>query len=115
MDWTALIIKYLDPILAKCLSQFSSETPQEYLRANYNAESNTMDPSVVRDAIPATMKAIRKARRALHPRNRRDFPVYSREDVRAMTEKRLIDAMDASEAQVSAVQTAAATLVDDDE
>ncbi len=116
MDWTILIFSILDPLLARCLDQVSSEDPQEYLRAHYNAESRQMDPSVVGDAMRQTYRAIRKAKQSCDSRTeRRNFPRYGRHDVYALTERRLIEAMNASEDEVGAAVLAGRSIQDEEQ
>lgn len=116
MDWLAIVFKFLDPLLAKCFSQVSSEDPKEYLKAHYNESTNRMDASLVRHSMGATARAVREARRSLKTREeKRDFPRYSREELFAMTERRLIEAMNATPTQLKAAFKMAAQLPDEDE
>lgn len=109
MDWIALIFTFLDPLLVKCLAQFSADPPKEYLLANYDAVSGRMDPGLVEDSMRSTMQAVRHARRALEGREeRRDFPRYSREELYSMTERRLIEAMNAPVEVLQAAMAAVA-------
>jgi hypothetical protein len=115
VDWSALIWKFAEAFLLRCFDQLSTEIPQEYLRAHYDPISRTMDPGLVRDSMPATMRAIRKARNSAKPKDRRSLPRYSREEVRAMTEANLIKAMDTPAGRVEDVRAFAAALGEDDE
>jgi hypothetical protein len=108
MDWAILIKVFLDPFLAQCLKQFSSETPQEYVRAHFNATTGTLDREIVLDAMNQTRKAIRRARLSKSPEERKTCPRYSREQVYKMTEDRLLDAMNATDEQVALAFSAAA-------
>jgi len=114
VDWIAIIGRYLDIFLLKCLERVSTETPQEYLRAHYDPVSGTMDSALVRDCYPQTLRAIRKARQSARPKDRRDMPRYSRAEVMDLTEARLIEDMHADEGQVSAVRAMAAGMGDDE-
>ena len=114
MDWIAIIGRYLDIFLLKCLERVSTETPQDYLRAHYDPVSGTMDAALVRDCVPQTLRAIRKARASVKPRDRRDMPRYSRAEVMDLTEARLIEDMNADEGQVNAVRAMAAGMGDDE-
>lgn len=75
-----------------------------------------MDASLVRHSIGATARAVREARRSLKTREeKKAFPRYSREDLFDMTERRLIEAMDATPTELKAAFKAAAQLPDEDE
>ena len=114
MDWIGLITKYLDLFLIRCFDQVSSETPQQYLASHYDPISGRMDESLVRSAMPQTRRAIVKARQAAPRAERRNFPRYGRDEIYTITETRLIEAMNASESEVAAVKSVAATMGDDD-
>ena len=107
MDWVSIIGTFLFPLLAKCFSGFSSEKPQYYLRCHYDEASGTMDSGLVTDAIPQTRRAIRKAYRSTPRSERGAFPRYSREELYAIAEQKLIEAMNASDEQISAAYAAA--------
>ncbi len=113
MDWIALITTFLMPIWAKCQENMSSETPAEYLADHYDATTGKMDPGIVRDAMPGTRRAIRKALRATPQKDRGEFPRYSRDEIYVITEKKLIEAMNAPPEAVAAAKAVAATLGDD--
>jgi hypothetical protein len=114
VDWIAIIGRYLDIFLLKCLERVSTETPQEYLRAHYDPVSGTMDSALVRDCVPQTLRAIRTARNSARPKDRRDMPRYSRAEVLDMTEARLIEDMNADESEVNAVRAMVAGMGSDD-
>jgi len=114
VDWIAIIGRYFDIFLLKCLERVSTESPQEYLRAHYDPVSGTMDSALVRDCVPQTLRAIRTARNSARPKDRRDMPRYSRAEVLEMTEARLIEDMNADEGRVNAVRAMVAGMGDDD-
>lgn len=114
MGWETIILSLLESLLAKCFSQVSSETPQEYLRPYYDEASGRMDPDIVREAIPQTRKAVLKARRQATREDRKTMPRYSREDLYLLTEQKLIQAMNASPETVKAAFAAAEALPDED-
>ena len=113
MEWLPIIFKFLDMFLAQCQNAVSSETPQAYVLAHYNAATGKLERGIVLDAMTQTYRAIRKARHELSPADRKDFPRYSRTEVYDITEHRLLDAMNATDDQVAAARAAAATLEDD--
>lgn len=116
MEWLPIIFQFLQPMLAKCFSQSeaAAQDPQEYLKANYDAETGKMDPSLVRRSMGTTRKAIRKAHRQATREERKTFPRYSRDDIYQMTEKKLVEAMQAPQEQVQAAFALAAELPDDE-
>lgn len=113
MDWLSLISSFLVPMFAQCLSRVSSETPAEYLKPHYDPVTGKMDPDLVTDAMPATMRAIRKAYRNTPKKERGSFPRYSRDEIYVITENKLIEAMNAPDEVVAAAMASAATLGDD--
>ena len=113
MEWLPIIFKFLDVFLAQCQNAVSTETPQEYVRAHYNASTGTLDRGIVLDAMVETRRAIRKARMELSPADRHRFPRYSREDVYRITEDRLMDVMNATDDQVIEARALAAAMGDD--
>lgn len=115
MDWAALVIPILQAFLVKCWDKTSSEDPQEYLRSNYDAASGKFDRDVVVDSIPQTRRAVRKARQKLNRDERREFPKYSRAELYELTEKGLIESMNAPPEAVGSVRAMAAGLPDDDD
>lgn len=114
MEWITIISGFLLPMLARCQQQFSSEPPVEYLKSHYDSETGRMDASLVRNAMPHTRRAIRKAFRSASIEDRRDFPRYTREDVYNMAESELIKAMSASPEQVESVMEASRALGDEE-
>lgn len=112
---SALISGFLLPMLAKCQSQTSSEDPQEFLKSHYDASTGKFDPDVVRDAIPATRRATRKAYRAATREEQRDWPRLDRRGFYELAETNLKEAMEAPPEKVAAVMSSAQTLPDGDE
>ena len=115
MEWITIILGFLQPLLARCFSQVSSETPKEYLAGYYNPATNTMEPHIVRQAMGQTRRSILKARRSLSREDRRNFPRYSRDEIYALTESQLIEALHAPDDVLVGVFSAAAALPDDDD
>ncbi|TXH13893.1 MAG: hypothetical protein E6R03_10435 [Hyphomicrobiaceae bacterium] len=113
MGFEALFAQLLNAMLMKCLSDISSQTPQEYVRDHFDPATGRIDPELVNDAMPAAARAARKARRSLPPAERKDAPKLSREDLYARTEAQLIEGMHATTEQVFACREFAATLGDD--
>lgn len=115
MNWVALITSLLGPMLAKCFQEQSSEEPQAYLARHYDATASKMDADLVRDAMPATARAVRKAHRQCRTKeDRKSFPRYSRDELYALTEDRLITAMKADPTEVASAYAAAASMTEDD-
>ena len=114
MEWLPIILSFLQPFLAKCFAQQSTESPKEYLTSLYNASNGKMDSDLVIDAMSQTRRAIRKARRNASREDRRNFPRYSRDEIYDITERQLIEAMNAPPEQLAAVFASAAALSDDD-
>jgi len=114
MEWLALISQFLLPALLKCFETTSMEDPQEYLRENFNSSTGKFDRDVVRDAIPATRRAVRQARLSASPKERRAFPRYRRSDLYELAERSLVAAMNAQPERVAELRAAAAGLPDDD-
>lgn len=112
MNWIPIIFDIALPVLLKCLQQQTSQTPQEYIADHYDAETGKLDRRLVKDAIPSTMYAIRKAHREAKKEDRKSFPKFSRDDVYALTEQRLIDSMTATEEEVARVSAIAANMGD---
>lgn len=106
----AIILGLLGPLLAKCLDQVSSETPQEYLKPHYDPVTGRMDPDIVVEAIPQVRKAVLQARRQASREERKSMPRYSRNDLYYLAEKKLIEAVKASPEDVAAVYAAAKAL-----
>ena len=100
-------------MLAKCFNQLSSETPAEYLKPHYDEATGKMDHGIVRDAMPQTRRAIRKAHRQATREERQSLPRFSREDIYNLTEEKLIEAMRATPETVAAVFAAAESIEDD--
>src|SRR6187431_3156607 len=100
MDWLLIIKGFLGPMLAHCWEQISTEDAQAVLRSSYNATTGRMDPDLVQEAIPATRKAVLKARRQASHEDRKLMPRYSRADLYEIAESQLIEAMNASTEQV---------------
>lgn len=115
MDFTALIISLLQPLLLKCWDKTSTEDPQEFLRSNYDATIGKFDRDVVEDSIPQTRRAVRKARQRLNRDERRQFPKYSKTELYELTEKGLLESMNAPPETVGSVRAMAAGLPDDDD
>lgn len=113
MGFEVLFATLLNALLAKCVSQVSSETPQEYCKAHYNAVTGRMDPDVVEECIPEARRAALKARRQVSKSERKDIPKLSRQDLYDRCEKQLIAAMTATPEQVAACMATAAELGDD--
>jgi len=115
MEWITIILTFLQPLLAKCFSQVSSETPKDFLSGYYNASTGKMDSWIVRHSMGQTRRAILKTRRSLSRQERRDFPRYSNSDIYGLTEQQLIEAMNAPDDKLAEVFAAAAALPDDDD
>jgi hypothetical protein len=115
MEWVTIIGGLLLPMLAKCWNKTSVEDPQTVLKANYDPSTGKMDSDIVNDAIPATRRAVRKARKNADPSDRREFPRYTRHELYYIAEKNLIDAMNAPPEKVEQVMAAAAALPDEDD
>lgn len=113
MGFEALFAQILSAILVQCLSGFSSQTPQEYVRDHYDPVTGRIDPDLVNDALPAAARAARKAHRSLPRAERKDAPKLSRENLYDRTEAQLIEGMKATDEQVAACREFAATLGDD--
>lgn len=113
MGFEALFAQFLSAMLVQCLSGFSSQTPQEYVRDHFDPTTGRIDPDLVDDALPAAARAARKARRSLPRDERKDAPKLSREDLYARTEAQLIEGMNATPEAVAACREFAATLGDD--
>lgn len=113
MGFEVLFVQLLNAMLVKCLSDISSQTPQEYVRDHFDATTGRIDPELVNDAMPAAARAARKARRSMPRDERKDAPKLSREDLYARTEAQLIEGMNATPEQVAACMEFAATLGDD--
>lgn len=114
MDWAVIIGGLVGPLIAQCFSKFSTEDPQEYLRAHYDAASGKLDPSVVRDAMNQTRRAIRKAHRSASRQDRKTMPRYSNQDIYDLTEQNLLKAMESPKSEVLAAFATAASLGDDE-
>ncbi|HQZ66221.1 MAG TPA: hypothetical protein PLY87_14130 [Planctomycetaceae bacterium] len=114
MGWETLILSLLGPLLAKCFNQVSSETPAEYLRPHYDEATGKMDPDIVREAIPATRRAVLKARRQSSREDRKTIPRYSKNDLYLLAETKLIEAMNAPPEAVAAAYAAAKELSEED-
>lgn len=115
MDFTALIISLLQPLLLKCWDKTSTEDPQEFLRSNYDATTGKFDRDVVEDSIPQTRRAVRKARQRLNRDERRQFPRYGRAELYELAERNLLESMNAPPSAVGAVRALAERLPDDDD
>lgn len=115
MEWLPVILSFFQPMLLKCFEKTSSEDPQAVLRSNYNAATGKMDPDIVEDSIPSTRRAAHKARKNASKAERKTFPRYSRQELYDITEKNLIDSMNAPPETVAAVRSAAYALPDGDD
>lgn len=114
MDWITIIGTLVLPLLAKCFQKTSAEDPQAVLRSHYDATTGKMDGDIVRECMPATRKAARKAHRQASRADRKTFPKLSEDQIYSITESRLIAAMNADETTVAGIM-ASATLIGDDE
>lgn len=114
MEWLTIISTLVLPMLAKCWGNEGSSDPQEFLKSKYDSESGKMDPATVRRAVPATRKAIAKAKREATKADRKNFPKYTKEEVYSMAEDNLVKAMSASKKQATKVYEAAMKLGDDE-
>ena len=104
MGWEALIISLLQPMLLRCLENFSSEEPQDYLHGCCDVYGN-LYPDVVQDAMPQTRRAVRRAWLS----NKEDrpagpFPKMSRHELYRLTEQTLLDSMNATPEEMQAVR-----------
>ena len=115
MEWATIILGLLGPFLAKCHSQSeqAADDPKEFLKSKYDDSTGKMDQSLVRQSMPSTRKAINKAKKQASREERKTFPRYSRDEIYEMTEKKLVEAMDAPPEQVASAFASAATLTDD--
>lgn len=111
--WEILFTTILQAFLARCQSQVSSETPQDYARAHYDSETGRIDPDLVHAAIPAARRAAIRARQKLSPSERRDVPRLSYEDLYHRCEDVIISAIKATDEEVATCLAKAATLGDD--
>lgn len=115
IEWLAPILSFLQPLLLKCFDRQSTEDPQEVLREAFDPTTGKMDPDLVNDCIPQTRRAYAKARKHASREDRRNAPRYSREDFYDITEKSLIESMNAPPEKVAQVRSVAATLRDSDD
>lgn len=115
MEWVPLILNFLQPLLLKCFDRQSTEDPQEVLRESYDPVTGKMDPDLVNDCIPQTRRAVNRARKNASREERRSAPRYSRAELYEITEKGLIDSMNAPPEKVAQVRSVAATLRDDED
>lgn len=115
MEWIPLILNFLQPLLLKCFDRQSTEDPQSVLRESFNPVTGRMDPDLVNDCIPQTRRAFQRARKSATREQRRNAPRYSREELYDITEKSLIDSMNAPPEHVAQVRSVAATLRDDED
>jgi hypothetical protein len=115
MEWATIILGLLGPFLAKCHSQSekAAQDPKEYLKENYDESTGKMDESLVRRSMASTRKAIKKAKKGASREERKTFPHYSRDEIYQMTEKKLVEAMNAPPEQVASAFAVAATLTDE--
>lgn len=102
MGWELIIGKILESLLAKCFEQLSGGSPKAYLLSHYDAETGKMDSDFVEDNMRQTYRAIRKAHNKSRGDERRNFPRYTDDEVYAMTEKKLLEGVNAPEAQLLA-------------
>jgi hypothetical protein len=107
MDWGALVIGFLQPLLLKCFEEAFTDDPQEYLRQSYENGMRAFPVDMVVDAEPQTRRAVLRARRTLTREQRQEMPRYSKRDLYMLTEQALKDAMEANPDQVAAVRAAA--------
>ena len=116
MEWVTIIMGLLGPFFAKCHSnsEQAARDPKEFLRANYDEATGKMSRDLVRKGMPQTRKAIRKAHRDASKEERKTFPRYSKTDIYQMTEKKLVEAMQAPTEEVEAAFAVAAQLPDDE-
>lgn len=113
MEWVTIISTLLLPILAKCWGDEEGTDGQEFLKANYNTTTGRMNPNVVNRALPATRRAMHKAKmQCKDRRERRNFPAYTKAQIYELAEKNLIDAMNANEDKAIAVYAEADRLGD---
>lgn len=115
MEWLPSILSFLQPLLLKCFDRQSTEDPQAVLREAYDPVSGKMDPDLVNDCIPQTRRAFSKARKSATREQRRNAPKYDRAGLYDMTEKALIDSMNAPPEAVAQVRSVAGTLRDDED
>ena len=115
MEWIPLILNFLQPFLMKCHDRQSTEDPQAVLREAYDPMQGKMDPDLVNDCIPQTRRAFNRARKNASRDERRNAPRYSRAELYDITEKGLIDSMNAPPEHVAQVRAVAATLTDNDD
>lgn len=115
MEWISLITGILGPLLLKCLGKTSAEDPRAFLTSHYDASTDSFSGNVVQDALPQTYRAIRMARRRTAPKDRKNFPRYSRDEVVSMTKDHLKKSMNATDDQLTACKAMADQLPDDDD
>jgi hypothetical protein len=116
MGWSLLVSQFLMPFLLKCFSQqadSSTESPQDYLRREYDASTGSISPSVVRQAMPMTAKAVRRAWRQTPKQERGPKPQLSREELYNLTQEKLVEAMNATPEQLAACAAMVAEMEDD--
>jgi hypothetical protein len=110
MGWEALIISLLQPMLLKCLENFSAEEPQDYLKGCCDVYGN-LYPDVVQDAMPQTRRAVRRAWLSnKEDRPTEPFPRLSRHELYRLTEQTLLNAMNATPEELQAIRGAAENL-----
>jgi hypothetical protein len=115
MEWIPLILNFLQPLLLKCFDRQSTEDPQEVLREAYDPITGRMDRDLVNDVIPRTRRAYQKARDKQPKEVRRAAPRYSRAELYDITEKALIDSMNAPPEMVGQVREVARQMRDDED
>lgn len=115
MDWASIIGNLLLPALLRCLTKTSSEDPQQILRESYDAATGKMDSDLVREAMPTTRQAARRAYRQASRSDKKSFQPLSEQQVYDLTEKKLIEAMNASQEDATVIRAAASALADNDQ
>lgn len=114
MEWITLITGILGPMLLKCMQKTSTEDPRAFLKSHYDATTDSFSGGVVEDALPQTYRATRIARRRTPPKDRKNFPRYSNDDIVKMTKDHLKDSMNATDTQLATCQAVADQLPEDD-
>lgn len=96
MDWISLIVvPIINVLLAKCLPKRTTQTPQEYLRSQYDAKTKTFDEGVVRDTVAVVKKSIAKAKRKMTRAERKSVSTPDASEIRQIAIARLTAAMKA--------------------
>lgn len=90
----------------------TTETPQEYLRSEYDEATGKFPEALVHSALHQTRKAHSKARRQLRPVERRTIPSLTRAELVKITEDHLLKAMNADATEVATAANMAKYIVD---